>query len=133
VKPICSRAKIRIKSLPPGSRFLPVRVAALQPIPKADFLRDGEAQPGVINFHIARAGRKINVAPHGIIFMVGYDLFHVHSRRYRVPSQMSGIDHLRYGRVSKPQAAIQGSYSLALKRRVMSTLKAIEYIKQSRL
>src|SRR5580700_9243592 len=122
VKPIRSWAKIRIKSLPPGSRFLPVRIAALQHVPKADLLGNGKTQRGIVNLHIARAGRETNVALQRIAFAVGYDLFHVNRRRYQIPNQVSGINHLRHCGISKPQAAIQSSYGLALEGSVKSKL-----------
>src|SRR5450755_299878 len=87
VKPIRSWAKIRIESLPPGSRFLPVRIAAFQPVPKVDFLRDSKAQPGIVDSHVARAGRKTNSALQGMPWPVREQLFHVHSRRHQVRSQ----------------------------------------------
>ncbi len=58
VKSIGARSKITVESLTPALWVLPIGIAAFQLVAKSDFLRNRQAQGGVVNFKVPRQGRE---------------------------------------------------------------------------
>jgi len=68
---VLSRSKVRVKGLAASSRLLPVDIMGFELIAKAHLLGDGETQAGVVDFEIAREGRKSNIVESRITLPVG--------------------------------------------------------------
>src|ERR1700690_886316 len=106
-KAVISRTKIGVERLTPCSWILPFRIATLQLVAKAHFLRSYEAQRRIVNFEITSQGRKTKAISRRRGFVVGNNLFDVYWRWYRIAVQVSWVDHLDDVLICEPQSSVR--------------------------